>query len=312
MNPTLKSERKILYLWVLIALPFFIYSCGGGTGDNTPEVSSGTPVQITHPAVMKMHDYLTLNGNTVFFNKEIVRATFQGFIVKINKNIGDKVNAGDVLFKIKTKESSAVDSLNLKLGNRLFSGAVNIKSSSNGVLTKLDYHEGDFVTDGEQLAVVSNPSSLRIKLNVPFEDNLKVKIGGSCRVNLPDGENIPGVIEKKVPAVDPSTQTQTFFIKVITNKELPENLNVMVKIPFKTVSDAVVLPKSSIMTNVTQDKFWVMKLLNDTIAVRVDITKGIESDSLAQILDPKFVPAERIISEGAYGLPDTAKVEIEK
>ncbi len=312
MNSTLKSERKILYLWVLIALPFFIYSCGGGADDNTTEASSGTPVKITHPAVMNMHDYLTLNGNTVFLNKEIVRATFQGFIVKINKNIGDKVNTGDVLFKIKTKESAADSSLNFKLGNRLFSGAVNIKASSNGVLTELDYHEGDFVTDGEQLAVVSNPSSLRIKLNVPFEDNLKVKIGGNCQVNLSDGENIPGVIENKVPAVDPSTQTQTFFIKVISKVELPENLNIMVKIPFNTVKDAVVLPKSSIMTNVTQDKFWVMKLLNDTTAVRVGIIKGIEDDSLAQILEPKFVPAERIISEGAYGLPDTSKVEIEK
>lgn len=312
MTPFSNSKRKIFYLAAVIALPLFIYSCGGGSDDNSGAVSGGTPVKITHPAVLNMSDYLTLNGNTVFLKKEIVRATFAGFIVKINKNIGDKVSAGDILFKIKTKESAADDSIKLKLGSRLFIGEVEIKASSNGVLTQLDYHEGDFVTDGEQLAVVSNPSSLRIKLNVPYEDNLKVNIGGSCEVNLPDGENLPGIIENKVPAVDPATQTQIYYVKILNGKELPENLNTMVKIPFKTYKDAVALPKSSIMTNVTQDQFWIMKLINDTTALRVDISKGIENDSMVQIINPKLQKNERIISDGAYGLPDTAKVEIEK
>jgi hypothetical protein len=51
-----------------------------------------------------------------------------------------------------------------------------------------------------------------------------------------------------------------------------------------------------------------MKLVNDTTAVRVNITKGIEEDSLVQILDPKFKLTDNIILDGAYGLPDTAKV----
>ena len=55
-----------------------------------------------------------------------------------------------------------------------------------------------------------------------------------------------------------------------------------------------------------------MKLINDTTALRVDIQKGVENDSLVQILSPKLSTEDRIVKTGAYGLPDTAKVEIVK
>ena len=120
------------------------------------------------------------------------------------------------------------------------------------------------------------------------------------------------MIEKKIPSVDSSTQTQTYLIKLSANKELPENLNVIVKIPVKVYKDAVVLPKSALMTDVTENIFWIMKLVNDTTAVRVNITKGIETDSLIQILSPNLSTSDNIISNGSYGLPDTAKVELLK
>ena len=72
------------------------------------------------------------------------------------------------------------------------------------------------------------------------------------------------------------------------------------------------LPKSSVMTNVTEDAFWIMKLVNDTTAIRIDVNRGIETDSLQQILSPKLNLSDMVISSGSYGLPDTTKVEIVK
>jgi hypothetical protein len=73
-----------------------------------------------------------------------------------------------------------------------------------------------------------------------------------------------------------------------------------------------VLPKSSLVTNVTEDSFWIMKLINDSTAIRVNIDKGIENDSVAQILSPRLNKTDQIILTGLYGLPDTAAVEIVK
>ncbi len=112
--------------------------------------------------------------------------------------------------------------------------------------------------------------------------------------------------------IDSATQTQTYYIKLANYKPLPENLNVTIRIPFSKTNDALVVPKSSIVTNVTQDSFWVMKLINDTTAVKENINKGIENDSIVQVLNSHLKPGNKIILSGAYGLPDTAKVEIRK
>ena len=311
MNVISVYFKKLFFIVLAIIIPVIVSSCSSGKSD-TNEVSSGTPVTITHPRLMNMDDYLVLNGNTIFLSKEIIRSTFDGFIEKVNKNIGDAVKPGEILFQIRTKEYSSNDSLNLKLGNQLFQGSVYVKANSSGILSELDYHTGDFVTAGEQIAIVSNPSSLRIKLNVPYEDVLKVRIGGACEINLPDGISIQGTIKKNVPSVDPVTQTQLFFIKLNEYRAIPENLNLIVKIPYKHFTNATVLPKSSLVTNVTEDSFWIMKLINDSTAIRVNIDKGIENDSVAQILSPRLNKTDQIILTGSYGLPDTAAVEIVK
>lgn len=69
---------------------------------------------------------------------------------------------------------------------------------------------------------------------------------------------------------------------------------------------------SSILSNETLDKFWIMKLLNDTLAVKVYVSKGIENDKYVQITKPELSLSDRIIVEGAFGLPDTTKIIIGK
>ncbi len=303
---------KIFFLLVFLVESTILISCGGNDENNSGEVSSGTPVTVTHPFKANLSDYIELNGNTVFLTKEIVRATFQGYISKVYKNIGDFVNSGDDLFQVKTLESAAADSLNISFGNKKFRGVVILKSQSDGVLTEINYHKGDFVSNGEQLGIISNPSSMRINVSVPFEDVSKIKIGDRCKIQLPGGEILNGTVDINLPKIDSATQTQTYYLKLVNYQQLPENLNVTVRIPFNKANNVLVLPKSSLVTNVTQDAFWVMKLINDTTAVKENIKKGIENDSVVQILGSNLKQDDKVILSGAYGLPDTAKVEIQK
>ena len=308
----LNTKNKLLLFFLSCTISISIISCGGTEQNNPNEVNSGTPVTITHPFKTDLSDYIDLNGTTIFLTKEIIRSTFEGYIEKVYKNIGDPVKQGNDIFEIRTMESAAADSLNISFGGKQFKGIVKLKAKSDGVLTELNYHQGDFVSNGELLAIVANPSSLRIKLNVPYEDVLKVKIGKDCKVNLPDEITLPGTIEKNVPAVNAATQTQTYFIMLKQSHNIPDSLNVIVKIPYKTSKNALVIPKSALLTNVTEDNYWVMKIINDTTAVRVNIQKGIETDSLVQVLGAELNTKVRIVKTGAYGLPDTAKVEIVK
>jgi multidrug efflux pump subunit AcrA (membrane-fusion protein) len=303
--------KKIFATTAVILIAIIVSSCGSKDESGGAE-NSGAKVKIAEPQKMDLTEYITLNANTVFLKKEIVRATFQGFIEKIYKSIGDKIASGDLLLEIKTKESAADHNLQIPLSDETFNGIIQIKAKSDGVLTELNYNAGDFVSDGEQIAVIANPSSLRINLNVPYQYADKININTSCEIFLPNGKVVNATIQKIIPRVDPTAQTQTYILEMHQSERLPENLNVNARIPILTVRNAITLPLKAIMTNETLDQLWVMKLLNDTLAVRVDVSKGIENDKYVQITKPELSLTDRIIGDGAFGLPDTAKIIIGK
>ncbi|MEO8231601.1 MAG: hypothetical protein ABI638_04930, partial [Ignavibacteriota bacterium] len=137
----MKFNSIILLKTLFVLSAVIIISCNSKT-DNTVPISTGTPVKITNPQTINLTEFITLNATTVFQKKEIVRSTFQGFIEKIYKNIGDRISNGDLLLEIKTKESVAISNLDLQLSDGTFTGLIQIKARSKGVLTELNYNTG--------------------------------------------------------------------------------------------------------------------------------------------------------------------------
>jgi multidrug efflux pump subunit AcrA (membrane-fusion protein) len=314
----LRRPRTAVTTGALLLLAGLWASCGRNAGETDPPSAGRTPVRVTRPVLTDFTETIDLNANTIFLTREVVRATFQGFIERAFKTIGEDVKAGDPLFLIKTRESEAADSLGIRLGVRLgtgadgapFSGSVEIRAKTDGMLTSQSYNTGDFVSDGEQIATVSNPASLRLALNVPFAFARRIRRAEPCMLMLPDGSAARAHIQRALPSVDSESQTQTFLLKPDGEITLPENLNVIVRLPLLTARRAAGVPIGAVMSDEAQETFLIMKLVNDSTAVRFDAVKGIENDSLVQIVRPPLGPSDRVVSEGAYGLPDTASVSI--
>ena len=212
---------------------------------------------------------------------------------------------------MQTKEAAASDSIQLSVGAGMFKGYVDISAKINGIITEINYHTGDYASDGEQLAKIGQPGSMRIILDVPFQNMKEIRQFSQCEVDIPGSGSHKALVDKIVPSIDPTSQTQMVLLKMEREKTLPENLNLIVRVPVNRIAAAMVLPKKSVLSNETQDRFWIMKLLNDSTAVSVGIEKGVETDSLVQILMPVLTTADRVAAEGAYGLPDTAQVFIQ-
>jgi multidrug efflux pump subunit AcrA (membrane-fusion protein) len=115
-----------------------------------------------------------------------------------------------------------------------------------------------------------------------------------------------------MPMVDATSQTQGLVIHVSPPHPIPENLIARVRIVKREKTDALSLPKAAILTDETQSNFWVMKMVDSATAVKVQVRKGIETGGRVEILSPKFSSADLILVSGNYGLPDTAKVVMEK
>ena len=113
-----------------------------------------------------------------------------------------------------------------------------------------------------------------------------------------------------LPTVDSASQTQRFAIRPNTSESIPEGLVAKIRVLKIAKSNTVSLPKSAILTDETEQEFWVMKVINDTTAIKIPIEKGLEVDDRVEIISPKFTATDRVITVGNYGLADTAKIKI--
>jgi multidrug efflux pump subunit AcrA (membrane-fusion protein) len=290
-----------------------LFSCKdkAPAADESDSVKAQTPVTVTTVNDTSMISYIDLNATSVFLQKNFVKANANGYIQSASTQPGHFVEKGQLLFTIKTKEAQSIgNSINILDTTLKFSGVNKIKASLHGYITQLTHQVGDYVLDGEQLAVISNRSSFVFLMQLPYELRQTVTQGQNVQLTLPDGFKLNGKVASFMPAVDTLSQTQGIAIKVNTDRQIPENLVARARIIKTAKINTNSLPKSAILSNETQTEFWVMKLINPTTAVKVPVTKGIESGDRVEIVSPKFSAQDKIVVSGNYGLADTAKVKI--
>ena len=303
--------KNAFFFLLLIAMG--LPSCKGPEKKETNDekIEAGTPVTVTTIGADALTEYTDLNATATFLQKNYVKANVNGYIQSVNAAPGKFVSGGQTLFVIKTKEAQSLDNTVNKLDPSFkFSGVNNIKASATGYITQLNHQAGDYVQDGEQLAIISNQNSFAFILNLPYELKQYLNTNGTVDLTLPDGTKLKGRVTESMPSVDAATQTLNVVIKVPEADKLPENLIAKVRIVKTNKASALSLPKAAILTNDVQSEFWVMKMLDSVTAVKVPIKKGIETNERVEILEPVFTAKDKILITGNYGLPDTAKVRI--
>lgn len=315
MKNTYSLYSRFIYVLTITLIGFCIASCKGKTdaaaADDATPAATETPVKVTTIDESGIVNYTELNATSVFMQKNFVKANAIGYLQLVNAKIGHYVNKGDVLFTIKTKEAQSIgNSINILDTTFKFSGLNKIRASEHGYITQLTHQAGDYVQDGEQLAVISDRSSFAFIMQLPYEMRSSVKGNENVLLMLPDGSKLDGRITSFMPTVDTLSQTQGVVIKTNSDKQIPENLVARARIVKAAKAATVSLPKSAILSNETQTEFWVMKLINANTAVKTPVTKGIESGDRVEILSPKFNIQDKIVTTGNYGLADTAKVKI--
>jgi len=271
-----------------------------------------TPVTVTQFERSPISEYLQLSATSTYQKKNQVKSNVGGFIEQSTAKVGEYVEAGKPLFYIRTKEAEVLRKFHLIDTSLSVSGLIIVKAPESGILTEVLKYTNDYVSDGDAMATIAQLNSFVFILNVPFEQKKYAAIGTVCRIVLPDSTVLQGTIMSQLSTVDPVSQTQSYQVKVNTNLKLPENLVTTAQLVKRSKPDAQVVDKSCVLADETMENFWVMKLINDSIAVKVPVMKGIATDSKIEILSPVFTVADRIILTGQYGLADTALVSINK
>jgi len=286
----------------ILIIPFFlVLACTPSikeAAESNKEVI-GTPVTLTSPEKGNMKDVVEVNAVSAFLLKSAVKSNSNGYLQVVNATLGKLVNKGDELFVIKTKEANSLGNALIKLDTTFhFDGTIHIKSPGTGYITQINYRIGDYVQDGEALATITDTKSFVFLLDLPYELKSYLPNNHKLELKLPDGTNLQGRLEAPMPMVDAVSQTQNFIIKVNTSISIPENLIAKVALVKKLKINTTSIPKAALLSNDTQTEFWIMKMIDSVTAVRVDVKKGIETNSNVEILSPQLFSKDKLVLTG--------------
>lgn len=302
--------KKLILFFILIAL-FFI-SC---KNSNEPEkvIDASVPVTLTSIDTNSIESYIDLNATATYLVKNVIKANATGYLNSVNVASNDYVSNGAVLFSIKTREAKVLGNTINKIDPSLnFGGAIKVRANTNGFVTSVNVQQGDYVQDGDALVTINDSDSFAIVLSLPYEFKKYVSINEELTVLLPDSTFLKAKVQKYMPTVDATSQTQSVILKVIGKHDIPENLIVKVRINKSPKRNTISLPKAAVLSNETETDFWIMKLINHNTAIKVPITKGAETQDKVEILSPVLTPEDKILLSGNYGVGDTIKVKVIK
>jgi multidrug efflux pump subunit AcrA (membrane-fusion protein) len=300
---------------ILIFISLLITACHTNqdeTGEK--EQKPKTQVQVTTIRRGNISDDLVLSATSVYLRRNSVTSSIPGFITRVNVKLGDRVRKGQVLYSLESKERKALGQDISKIDPSLQGfGLIDVKAPASGIVTTFDKQQtGEYVLEGTALCTIAESHDLAFEVNVPYEFSAIVKPGKQCLITLPDNSTHKATITTPLTTMNITAQTQTLLAKPEESLFLPENLLAKVQVSRTGTGEHQVLPKSCVLSDEMMKSFWVMKLQNDSTAIKVPVQTGNKNSREIEIISPVFQSGERIISSGNYGLTDTASIRIVK
>ena len=186
-----------------------------------------------------------------------------------------------------------------------------IRSPISGVITDRPLYPGEMAAAGTPLLTVMDISTVIAKAHIPQDDAAALRVGDKGTMTVPGIEKpIEGKVTVVSPALDPnSTTVEVWFEAKNTKHQLKPGTSVQVSVTAQTVKDALVVPKNSVLT-APDGSTTVMLAGSDGLAHQQAVKLGIRNGDDVQIVEG-VKEGDKVISSGAYGLPDKTKIKIE-
>ena len=186
-----------------------------------------------------------------------------------------------------------------------------IRSPISGFITDRPLYPGEMAAAGTPLLTVMDLSSVIAKAHIPQSDAAALKVGDPGTMTVPGMEApVEGKVTIVSPALDPgSTTVEVWFEAKNPKHALKPGTSVQLSLTAQTVKDALVVPVSSVLT-APDGSTTVMVAGPDGRAHQTAVKLGIRNGDDVQILDG-VTANDKVVSNGAYGLPDKTKIKIE-
>ena len=189
-------------------------------------------------------------------------------------------------------------------------GYSEIHSPISGVVTDRALFAGETAAAGAPLITVMDTSALLAKTHLAQSLAQRLKVGDEASVAVPGvAEPVVAKVSLISPALDPGSTTVEVWLKIDNTKgELKVGTPVKVSITGRSVEKAWKIPASSILTAQDGSKS-AMVVGADGVAHRKAVTLGLQDADNVQVTGG-LGAGDLVITGGAYGLDDGAKVKV--
>jgi membrane fusion protein (multidrug efflux system) len=185
-----------------------------------------------------------------------------------------------------------------------------LRAPIGGVVTRVGVALGASVDGSQTLVEIADPGALDLLLAVTPEQAARIKVGAAVELaagQAAGGESLgTGKVFDVAGVVDSTSRSVEVRVRVgSTPRPLRIGETVQGRIVVGTRPSALTVPLEALVPE--GDKFKVFVVDADGVAHSREVEVGARADSTAEI-SKGLVAGERVVTYGAYGVTDSAKV----
>src|SRR5512133_1865891 len=185
-----------------------------------------------------------------------------------------------------------------------------LKSPINGVVTRMSATLGASVDPAQPIVEISDPTARDVLLSVTPTDAARVRPGAKVSLSAgqsANGESLGvGSVADVAGTVDSTTRSVAVRVRApTTRRPLRIGETVFGALALATRASAIVIPLEALVPEGEEFKVFVVDA--NGVAHEQDVKIGARSATTAEVVEG-LKGGERIVTSGAYGVEDSAKV----
>lgn len=308
-------------------------------------------VNVSPVLKMSINDSFQLTGYMEAYSEIDIAAEAQGTITSLNAALGQEKSKGSIIATIddKLKNLTVQKAKNLKIklekdlerNKNLFNGGslteqqleeaqytytdaviqleqaekqlsdATIKSPLNGVITRKQVEEGEYVNIGSPIVTIVDISRLKIKLNVSEANVYQLRLNDKATITT---DVYPGVLFEGVISFISSQgdDSHNYPVEIVisNNSKYPLKsgtfANAMIKLP--VAAEAAYIPRESLLGSITDAEVYVAE---NNMAILKKIVVGNGNDKYIKVISG-LKEGEEVIINGQINLSENKAIKIVK
>ena len=268
-----------------------------GGGASTASRAS-VPVRVTPVKTGSIDNSIVINGDVLATGQVSIFPAVAGKVSSLRLRVGDSVQKGDVVAYVDPSRPGDYYALSP------------VVSTISGTVLQSPFSSGDTVSTNSAIFVVGDLSSIYVETYVPERFAASVAAGLAAEVSF---QAIPGAVfaarvSEMSPVLDPQSRTLRIRLR-FNNRDARIRAGMFATVSLVTESrrGVPVIPRAAVIN--TYGNWIVFVVTQDNVAVRREITLGLESEEEIEILSG-VSPGDLVVSAGQNFLSDGELVRI--